>query len=269
MNYFFTIGELAKILDVTTKTLRYYEEQGLLIPAFKNPITGYRYYLKDHIKEAYIIFSLKKMGVSLKKIKKIKDEGELLDELIIISQKIEGEIEKLKELKIGVDNHILKLRSTPEIKETFEIKIIKLFDTKFEKIEFEPINTVENHTLYQMGISLRKKTDEIENKIYGLLDVDKLLNGKYSCNGLIHGLSKENTAEKEYLMPEGFYISLIYKGDPEIYNECAMKKIKEYLEENQLESDGKAYGRAILGAHTSSLVDNYLSEILFKIKTEI
>ncbi|UUV17213.1 MerR family transcriptional regulator [Fusobacteria bacterium ZRK30] len=269
MKNFFTIGELAKILDITTKTLRHYEELGLLIPAFKNPITGYRYYLKEHIKEAYIIFSLKKMGISLKKIKEIKNGGELLNELTIISEKIEGEIKKLKKLKIGVDNHILKLKSTPEINETFEIKIIKLSDTKFEKIEFESINTVETPALYQMGMTLRKKTDEIEGKIYGLLDVDELLKGKYSCNGLIHELSKGKNAENEYLMFGGFYISLIYKGNPKIYNGPAMKKIKEYLEENQLKSAGKAYGRGILGAHTSSSVDDYLSEILFKIEEEI
>lgn len=269
MKFFLTIGELAKILNITTKTLRHYEEQGLLIPAFKNPITGYRYYLKDHIKEAYIIFSLKKMGISLKKIKEIKSGGELLDELIIISKKIEGEIKNLKELKTGVDDHILKLKSTPEINETFEIKIIKLFKAKFEKIEFDSINTVENPELYQMGMRLRKKTDEIEGKIYGLLDAGELLEGRYRCNGLIRELSKGKKAENEYLMSGGFYISLIYRGNPETHNESAMKKIKEYLEENQLKSADEAYGRAILGAHTSSLPDNYLSEILFKIEEEL
>lgn len=70
-------------------------------------------------------------------------------------------------------------------------------------------------------------------------------------------------------MPEGFYVSLIYRGDPKTYNEAAMKKIKEYLEVNQLKSAGKAYGRAILGAHTTSLTNDYLSEILFKIREEI
>lgn len=269
MKNFFTIGELAKILNITTKTLRHYEEQGLLIPAFKNPITGYRYYLKDHIKEAYIIFSLKKMGISLKKIKEIKNGGKLLDELIIISKKIEGEIQNLKKLKIGVDKHILKLKSTLEINETFEIKIIKLFEKKFEKIEFGPINKVENSKLYQMGMTLREKTDEIEGKIYGLLDVDELLEGRYSCNALIHELSKEEKAANEYLMSGGFYISLIYRGNPKIHNKPAMKKIKEYLKVNQLKSAGKAYGRAILGAHTSSSVDDYLSEILFKIEEEL
>lgn len=269
MKNFFTIGELAKILNITTKTLRHYEELGLLIPAFKNPITGYRYYLKEHIKEAYIIFSLKKMGVSLKKIKEIKNRGGLLDELIIISKKIEDEIKNLKELKVGVDNHIEKLKSTPEINKTFEIKIIKVCKTKFEKIEFEPINTVEKPKLYQIGMTLKKKTDEIEGKVYGLLDVDELLEGRYSCNGLIHELSKNKKAENEYLMSGGLYISLIYRGNPKTYNEPAMKKIKEYLDENNLKSAGKAYGRAILGAHTSSSVDDYLSEILFKIEEEL
>jgi len=266
MEIFFTIGELAKILNTTSKTLRYYEEQGLLIPAFKNPITGYRYYLKDHIKEAYIIFSLKKMGISLKKIKEIKNGGNLLDELIITSKKIEDEIKNLKKLKNGVDKHILKLKTTPKINEVFEIKIIKLFEKNFEKIEFEPIDIVENPKLYHMGMKLRKKTNEIGGEVYALLDTNELLKGKYSCSGLIRELSKSKKVENEYLMPGGLYISLIYKGSPKTHNELAMKKIKEYVEKNKLKSDDKAYGRAILGAHTSSSVNDYLSEILLKIK---
>jgi DNA-binding transcriptional MerR regulator len=256
-------------LNITTKTLRHYEEQGLLIPAFKNPITGYRYYLKDHIKDAYIVFSLKKMGISLKRIKEIKNEGELLEELFVVSKKIEDEIKKLKELKIGVDKHIKKLKSPPKVNGNFEIKIVKLPQIKFEKIEFEPINTVETPEIYQMGVTLRKKNEEIKSKIYGLLDAGELLEGRYSCHALIHELSKDKKAENEYLMPEGFYVSLIYKGDPKTHNGPAMKKIKEYLETNQLKSANKAYGRAILGAHTSSSVSNYLSEILFKIEEEI
>ncbi|HVA45577.1 MAG TPA: MerR family DNA-binding transcriptional regulator [Pirellulales bacterium] len=37
----FSIGELSKLTQLPVKTLRYYHEEGLLIPAFVDPDTGY------------------------------------------------------------------------------------------------------------------------------------------------------------------------------------------------------------------------------------
>ncbi len=39
-----SIGEFSKISHLTMKTLRYYDEIGLLKPAFIDPKNGYRYY---------------------------------------------------------------------------------------------------------------------------------------------------------------------------------------------------------------------------------
>ena len=38
------IGEFSKLSGLTVKTLRFYHEEGLLVPAFVDPDTGYRYY---------------------------------------------------------------------------------------------------------------------------------------------------------------------------------------------------------------------------------
>ena len=41
--HLFKIGEIAKILGITRKTILVYEEMGLLTPAIKNKNSGYRY----------------------------------------------------------------------------------------------------------------------------------------------------------------------------------------------------------------------------------
>ena len=38
------IGEFSKMMQVTVKTLRYYEQKGLLLPYEVDKWTGYRYY---------------------------------------------------------------------------------------------------------------------------------------------------------------------------------------------------------------------------------
>lgn len=40
----YKIGDFSRLLKTTIKTLRYYEKEKLLIPAFIDPNTGYRYY---------------------------------------------------------------------------------------------------------------------------------------------------------------------------------------------------------------------------------
>ena len=44
-----TIGNLSKQTGVHVKSLRYYEQLGILIPAYTDPDTGYRYYTLSQI----------------------------------------------------------------------------------------------------------------------------------------------------------------------------------------------------------------------------
>lgn len=66
----FKIGEIAKILGVTRKTILVYEEMGLLVPAVKDEKSGYRYYTADNMSQLRSIRSLQVLGLSLAEIKK-------------------------------------------------------------------------------------------------------------------------------------------------------------------------------------------------------
>ena len=44
MKELFTIGEMAKLFGVNIRTLRYYDEIGILCPETTDPDSGYRYY---------------------------------------------------------------------------------------------------------------------------------------------------------------------------------------------------------------------------------
>ena len=52
------IGEFSKICNVTTKTLRYYDEIGLLKPSIVNGHNGYRYYDVQQLKTILLITKL-------------------------------------------------------------------------------------------------------------------------------------------------------------------------------------------------------------------
>lgn len=64
----FQIGEVVKILGVTRKAILVYEEKGLLTPAVRDPVSGFRYYTMDNIAQIKSIRSLQALGLSLKEV---------------------------------------------------------------------------------------------------------------------------------------------------------------------------------------------------------
>ena len=63
------IGEVAKELCITTRTIRFYEEEGLLEPV--RTLKGTRLYSEDHIRRLKVIKKLRDMGIPLERIKLI------------------------------------------------------------------------------------------------------------------------------------------------------------------------------------------------------
>jgi effector-binding domain-containing protein len=68
------IGDFSALSQVSIKTLRYYDERGLLSPAYIDASTGYRYYAAAQISRLHRILALKDLGFSLDQIAKCLEE---------------------------------------------------------------------------------------------------------------------------------------------------------------------------------------------------
>ena len=66
------IGDLAKICNVSTQTLRYYDAEGVLKPDVIDSSSGYRFYSVDAVEKYKKILFYKDLGFSLDEIKKIQ-----------------------------------------------------------------------------------------------------------------------------------------------------------------------------------------------------
>lgn len=71
----FKIGEFSKIALVSVKTLRYYDETGLLKPAQIDRFTDYRFYTLDQLPRLNRILAFKDLGFSLDEIARLLDEN--------------------------------------------------------------------------------------------------------------------------------------------------------------------------------------------------
>ena len=69
------IGDFSKLSQVSVRTLRYYEEMGLLKPIEVDRFTSYRYYSVDQLPRLNRILALKDLGFLLDQIAQLLNEG--------------------------------------------------------------------------------------------------------------------------------------------------------------------------------------------------
>ena len=88
------IGDFSRISLVSIKTLRYYDEVGLLHPAKVDDFTGYRYYRFDQLSRLHRILALKDLGFSLEQIGRLLDENVTAEQLRGVLKLRKTEIEQ-------------------------------------------------------------------------------------------------------------------------------------------------------------------------------
>ncbi len=77
----FGIGTVARLTGVSPRTLRYYDDIGLLSPKWIDPNTGYRWYEPQQIHRLHRILALRDLGVRLIEISRLLDQDLSVDEL--------------------------------------------------------------------------------------------------------------------------------------------------------------------------------------------
>ncbi len=106
----YKIGEFARIANITVKTLRYYNDIGLLIPEQVDIYSGYRYYGDRNLEEIKLIKELKEAGFTLDEIVNkwnnftINDFEIKRQELYEKQSEIDKSIKKIDALKSRIVN---------------------------------------------------------------------------------------------------------------------------------------------------------------------
>ena len=97
-----TIGEMSKLSGASIHSLRYYERINVLIPAYTDPDTGYRYYSFDQTYLLEFIGFCIEMGIPLKDMKRFTQSGDVLDARAFLNEGKSIAIKKLGAIKQGL-----------------------------------------------------------------------------------------------------------------------------------------------------------------------
>ena len=96
-DHLYRIGLFAQMNRITVKALRFYEEQGLLLPARIDEESGYRYYTMRQMEPLHRILALKEAGFTIEDMKRLDASG---DERSFLLRKKNAILEKIAQLTL-------------------------------------------------------------------------------------------------------------------------------------------------------------------------
>lgn len=96
-DHLYRIGLFAQMNRITVKALRFYEEQGLLLPARIDAESGYRYYTMRQMEPLHRILALKEAGFTIEDMKRLDASG---DERSFLLRKKNAILEKIAQLTL-------------------------------------------------------------------------------------------------------------------------------------------------------------------------
>lgn len=140
MKKYFSVGEAAKAVHVTSETLRHYDRIGLVKPSRKDNLTNYRYYTEQDLVRINTVRALQQMNLPLQKIKEVlefNDLEKIIDFLTEAEKKADEKIalleyskEKIRLAKSGYENHLRGQHHTKDMTiKQFPKRVLLLSDT--------------------------------------------------------------------------------------------------------------------------------------------
>lgn len=231
------IGEFAKICETKISVLRHYDKEGLLIPDFTDPFTGYRYYRKEQIGEFRQIAALKKAGFSLKEIRgilpEIGDSEKILSHIRRKKTELRETLQSLREaeqmlvggeimIQVEINEETQKMITMPIHPEEFHVACEKLAEEvakgEYQRVSWYQTLGEAREDSIRVAISVVKLQPEVK-QIWENTDIpfenDESIVGKWEVLGdfatkeeFEYGMPAEdysygNRKKEIYFLPEG------------------------------------------------------------------
>lgn len=263
----YKIGMFANMNRVTIKTLRYYDEQKLLIPVYVDDENGYRYYAAGQMAQLHRIIALKMMGFSIDDIRKIMDGAEEKSFLLEKKQEILKEIavltEKLSQVESYLARENMNLSALVLIKEIPAAIVctmkhrIKSYDALFELMP-------------QMGAQMEMLDCKCAQPAYcfthylesGYTDEDILVE---ICEAVTEKKQDSGDIVFKVLPKVPTAACIFHKGSYDtLHNSYAM--LLQYIEENGYEICGNIRESYIDGVWNKETEKEWLTEIQIPVK---
>ncbi|WP_243207773.1 MerR family transcriptional regulator [Paeniclostridium hominis] len=241
MGKYLSIGQMAKLNNISVQTLRHYEKVGLLKPSYTNKETGYRYYSMKDFNTIYLIKQCKAMGMSLDEIKEVTNNYKSLESIFdILGNQKKMINEKIKELE-NIKNKVESLEN--KIGFSLVQGINKVFVKHNEERKFKIYNYKDRYTdefeinLSKVLLEVERDYENVNAEISFTTSYKEIkLNGNIVYNNVMINLGENVPYKDENIIsiPKGNYLTMYfddaYRDSGKYYD-----IIMDYIKKNNIE----------------------------------
>ena len=257
----YKIGDFSRLSKTTIKTLRYYEKEKLLIPAFIDPNTGYRYYETKQLVELSKIITLRQVGLSIKDIRAILNGTDMK---ILLKQR-KCEIEKnlvLYNIELSKINYLLEGEN---MNNEIILKKLPAYSVYYKDGIIKDFSEITNFILSSSAECL-KDNPNIKCVVPDYCYIN-YLDGEYRENNIkiryaqaVEEIGIENDTIKFMNLEEVEAVCIYHKGSYDSLGN-SYSIIMKYIEDNQYEIIDYPRECYIDGCWNKNIVDEWLTEI--------
>lgn len=259
---YLSIGEFAKLSGIPRKNLIYYDEIKLFSPEIKLD-NGYRYYNYRQLYTVSMILALKEIGMPLKEIQ--NKMGNRTPEIMIDlfneqKAKVDGEIEKMKQIKAMMEMHINFMKESQNI----ELDTIRVVDCEVEPIFVGPITKFDINARMSKEISRFFKYGK-EHGIHYSYPRGMLIRKEIIAEGMWPDLAHfyYHMPKSKTYKPAGKYAICYNKGDYTTY-EVSTDNVLDYMKKHNL-IHGDVYIDFVLNEVSEISPDSFLTKIAVQV----
>lgn len=263
----YSIGEISKIYNISTDTLRHYEKIGLIKPdRSKN---SYRVYKLFDIWKLNVIKTMKNLGISLKEIKIFLENRSVDGQIDLLNREnkyIEKQIKELSYKKNNIESRLKILNHAKNYQDIYKVKIENIKERKVSFVESD--FTKDDHVdfAYSQLTSGEDKKIYFLNRDFGMiLPIENIKDGYYNAYTKAFLIHDENSKIYDFILDKGNYASIYFRGD---YKNA--KKVYEilfeYLKEKNLKTENFTIERYLIDINITDKIEEYLTKVEIKLK---
>ena len=119
-NELLSIGEVSRMKGVSPKSLRYYEQLGILTPACVNEHSGYRYYAMSQMIVVDVIITCVELGIPLKSLADYRKPDGLLDIASLLEKGRETAVDNIRKAQASlaqIDSYLHEAHEQSQIED--------------------------------------------------------------------------------------------------------------------------------------------------------
>lgn len=232
---FFSIGEVAKIKDITIKALRFYDRIGLLKPHHIDPDSKYRYYHISQFVYLDIIRAARMMDISPKDLIpyfKSHDSEGLVSFLDRHKEMIRRKMDALEEIIRGIDEVKKSLHNAETAGKDGKVYFRRLPDRFAVAVPFCYDKPYEDYILDYTELYLAVSRSGLINTYEEGLLFLKNDRGEFHSASLLNFVAGVQDGQDCRLIPGGNYVCICYTREKA---EQQQMRLWEYLQKRQLE----------------------------------